>query len=277
MKRNIYLIVIKSILLCIIALTACSKNDDNDTPAEPQTRLVKNITFGESSDTTWDCISTTCKYDKDNKINSLLSNYEGVDDEDAETLELSIEYYKDKIILEDPRENMEDFDGAEILLNTLGYAKSSYAYEFFYYEYAYEFFYNEEGFLQQINYENKVGNKYHWEDGNMTRIIQQGDNPDTDFTQINYSTYKNNANIDLNTFAMALLEGYGDGLVIYRILNLLGKSSKNLIESASYYDKGEESGSTTFSYTFDKEGYPVKCSIKEEGEEIATVTIEYVD
>lgn len=266
MKKSIYLTIIESILLCTVVLTACSKNDDNDTPAEPQTRLVKNITFGESGAAKWDYMSITCKYDKDNKINSLLINYEAEDDGETDTFEVTIQYYKDKINIVESYE--EDHYAEEILLTPFGYIKS---------DDAYEFFYNEEGFLQKTNYENKVENKYHWEDGNMTRIIHQDYNPDTDFTQINYSTYKNNANIDLNTFAMALLEGYGDELVIYRILNLLGKSSKNLIESASYYDKGEESGSTTFSYTFDKEGYPAKCSIKEEGEEEATVTIEYVD
>lgn len=265
MKKSIYLTIIKSILLCTVVLTACSKNDDNDTPAEPQTRLVKNITFGESGDVKWDYMSITCKYDKDNKINSLLINYEAKDDGETDTFEATIQYYKDKINIAESYE--EDHYAEEMLLTPFGYIKS---------DDAYEFFYNEEGFLQQTNYENKVENKYHWEDGNMIRITDQDNGSETDFTQINYSTYKNNANIDLNTFAMAILENR-DELVTYRILNLLGKNSKNLIESASYYDKGEESGSTTFSYTFDKEGYPVKCSIKEEGEEEATVTIEYVD
>lgn len=264
MKRNIYLIVIKSILLSAIFLTACSKNDDNDTPVEPETRFVKKITFGESGDTTWDYMSVTCKYDKENKMKSLIISYKAEEDEEPEITEMAIQYDKDKVILKDNVGN----DFTEILLTPLGYAKSFDDYELFY---------NEEGFLQQTNYKNKVENKYSWEEGNITRIIRQDDNPNTDFTQINYSTYKNNANIDLNTFAMAILEGYGDELIAYRILNLLGKSSKNLIESASYYDKGEEDGSTAFSYTLDKEGYPVKCSIKEEGEEEATVTIEYVD
>lgn len=263
MKKNIYPTVIKGILLCIIILTACSKNDERDTPTEPKTRLVKNITFGESGDVTWDYMSITCQYDRDNKIQSLLINYESKDDKITE--EVTIEYYKDKIILNstDPSEPSAD----EILLTSLGYAKS---------DDAHEFFYNKEGYLQQTNYQNEV-EKYKWEEGNMTRIIDQDDNPDTDFIQLNYNTYKNNANIDLNTFGMATSEGYGDELIVHRILNLLGKSSKNLIESASWYDKGEESGSITFSYTFDKEGYPIKCFIKEEGEEEATVTIEYVE
>ena len=259
MKRNIYLIIIKSILLSAIFLTACSKNDDNDTPVEPETRLVKNITFGESGDSTWDYISITLNYAQGNKMKSLIMSY----NEEPEITEMTIQYEKDKVILKGNPGN----DFTEILLTPLGYAKSFDDYEFFY---------NEEGFLQQANYKNKVENKYSWEEGNITRIIRQDDNPNTDFTQINYSTYKNNANIDLNAFAMALLVN-NDEEYISRILNLLGKNSKNLIESASYYDKGEEDGSTTFSYTFDKEGYPVKCSIKEKGEEEATVTIEYVD
>lgn len=264
MKRNIYLTLLESMLLCAFFLTACSKNEDNDSSGEPTTKLVKSIAFGENAEDKWDNISITYQYDGDNKIKSFLFYFKSREDGEEETQEWAIEYSTNKIVLHytsDPSESQ------EFLLTALGYVKSSINID------GYDFLYNEDGFLQQINDGNEAWKKYKWEDGNITRITD-GDSDDS-FTRITYTSTKNNTNIDLSIAGMALMEN--DSSVFFlRILDLLGKNNKNLIQSATYYYEGEEEEKLTFNYTFDKEGYPVKCDIKGGGE-TGAMTITYID
>lgn len=262
MKRNIYLTLLESMLLCAFFLTACSKNEDNDAPNEPKTKLVKSITFGENAEDTWDNISITYQYDGDNKIKSFLFYFKSKEDGEEDTQKWASEYSNNRIVLHNTSDPS-DVYSYEILLTSLGYAKSFDGYDFLY---------NEEGFLQQLNRENKPWHKYYWEDGNITRITD-GDSDDS-FIRITYNSTKNNTNIDLT--GMPVIETNDTSIFLLRALNLLGKNNKNLIQSATYYDEGQEEEKLTFNYTFDKEGYPVKCDIKGGGE-TGTMTIEYIE
>lgn len=259
MKRNIYLSLLESMLLCAFFLTACSKNEDNDSSGEPKTKFVKSIAFGENAKDTWDNISITYQYDGNNKIKSFL--FYSKSEEDGE--EWAIEYSNNRIVLHNTYDPS-DVHSYEILLTSLGYAKSFDGYDFLY---------NEEGFLQQINDGNEAWKKYKWENGNTTRITDR--DSDDSFIRITYNSTKNNTNIDLSIAGMALIEN-DSSIFFLRILDLLGKNNKSLIQSATYYYEGEEEEKLTFNYTFDKEGYPVKCDIKG-GEETGTMTIEYIE
>ncbi len=120
--------------------------------------------------------------------------------------------------------------------------------------------YNAEGYLsKQLELDNTIS--FSWKDGNLVTL----ENPKASYsqlTEITYSGYENNTNLDLNTLLSSseLESGANEHFLIGVHKGVMGKSSKNLVSISAGKYKDDSDYITRFEYEVNEHKLPVKIT-----------------
>jgi hypothetical protein len=212
-------------------------------------KMIEKITFKDED------VGITLTYDDEERVVKLFYG-EGTDH-----MQINLEYFSDRVVLSDS----DDWVATAALVGgkiTEMTEEDDQPGDF------YDFSYNGDRLASHSEpYANYIAT---WTDGNVTKVVNAGPlvpEPGTSYTVytelFEYTSYDNEANLDLNHCPNPMSELWGDNDVFLTWTNLMGARCKNLVSkitsSVQHPEEGQYVRSVNeFSYTFDKEGYVTK-------------------
>lgn len=242
-----------AMLLCVLAISACSKDDDESSEAgNPGKRLVSRITM-KSGDGSSDIKLT---YDNKGRITKLVEYIRGDDNGYDYEDEYTYEYnFKDGIVSENETQHDIIHDKTEYFVHDYGLNDKG----FINYCWLGYIIYDENHYIHEVRESQASDNvilTFFWREGNIDKIEEKFGPSETEY-RYEWLSAENKCNIDF----FYLLEwmnfedlGYLDALGYY------GKTNRNLLhraEGSNYL--------TTYSYDLDEKGYVIRIIRKENG------------